>query len=67
MEKLLNSKQVAERLGFTDQALRASRLSGVLCGVDTPIFFKIGTRVKYKESDIQAWIENNLKAFLMGK
>lgn len=54
MNKLLNQKEVATMLGMSEAWLEASRFRGK--GLS---FIKIGKSVRYKLSDIQAWIDKN--------
>lgn len=59
MSKLLTSKQAAEYLGYTEGALRSSRAKGkLLSGTKTPTFIKIGSSIRYKQSDLDQWIDN---------
>ena len=52
MERLLNPRETAERLGLAEQTLAVWRMTG-----RGPMFRKIGARVKYKSQDIDAFIE----------
>ena len=53
MEKLLTTKQVAERLGVGESTLRYWRHTG-----RGPRSFTLGARkVAYKEKDLNAWLE----------
>ena len=55
MEQLLNRKQAAEILGYQPQTL--GRYAWLGTG---PKFMKIGSRaVRYKRSDLEAWIAAN--------
>lgn len=55
-EKLLTPEQAAVRLHLRPTTLARWRWAG--CG---PRFFKIGGRVRYAESDLQAFIDAGLR------
>lgn len=55
MEKLLTLRQVSEMFGCNDpkgRMVRNLRAKGILPGI------KIGTRLLFKESDVQEYIDN---------
>lgn len=56
IERLLNTKEVSEILGVTVKSLANSRYTGI--GIQVP-YIKIGKLVKYKESDLEKYIEAN--------
>ena len=56
IERLLNTKEVSEILGITVKSLANSRYTGI--GIQVP-YIKIGKLVKYKESDLEKYIEAN--------
>ena len=56
IERLLTSTKASELLGITPKSLANSRYTGT--GIDIP-YIKLGKVVRYKESDIQAYIEAN--------
>ena len=53
---LLDSKQVAELINCSVYAVRVSRNSGKLLGVDAPEHIKMGALVRYHRTTIDAWI-----------
>ena len=53
-ERLLNTKQASEMLGVDSKSLANSRYSGL--GITIP-FVKMGRLVRYKQSDIEKFIE----------
>lgn len=56
--KYLTTAQLAERLHTNPQAIRASRTTGILFGLPSPLFVKFGTaKVLYKLRDIEAYEE----------
>ena len=55
-EKLLDTKEVSEILGVTVKSLANSRYTGI--GIQLP-YEKIGRLVRYKESDLKKYIEDN--------
>jgi hypothetical protein len=56
IERLLTSTKASELLGITPKSLANSRYTGT--GIDIP-YIKLGKVVRYKESDIQAYIKAN--------
>ncbi len=50
--ELLNEASVAQRLGCEPRTLQAWRCRG-----GGPVFVKVGRLVRYRPSDIDAWIE----------
>lgn len=57
-----DTHQAAAFLGVAYVTMRNSRTTGLLCGVKTPSFRKIGRRVVYLRTDLEAWL-NNLPAY----
>ncbi len=55
-EKLLNEKEAAIVLSCSCAWLRQGRMRG-----DGPKFVKLGRNVRYRMSDLNLWIENNLR------
>lgn len=49
---LLNTKQVADYLGYSDSYVRQ-----LVCARKIP-YIKLGRSVRFDESDIQAWVES---------
>ncbi len=56
IERLLNTKEVSEILGVTVKSLANSRYTGI--GIQVP-YKKFGRLVRYKESDLKKYIEDN--------
>lgn len=54
--KLLSQADVAKILGSTVQSLNTLRHQGRL---DIP-YLKFGNRIRYREEDIEQWIESNI-------
>lgn len=52
MEKLLNTKQLAEYFGVSESTIVQYRLNGI-----GPKYIKIGHLVRYRKIDADAWIE----------
>lgn len=57
MGSLLTSKEAAAYLGYSEYTLRSSRSVGMLSGVPTPSYLKIGVSVRYKKEDLDSWIK----------
>jgi predicted DNA-binding transcriptional regulator AlpA len=53
-DKILNAHQAALKLGLSKSTLAKMRLSGV-----GPVFSKLGRRVVYRVSDLDAWVNGN--------
>jgi len=56
IERLFTPKQTGEAIQVSVEALANSRCTGI--GITIP-YIKLGKFVRYKESDIQAYIEAN--------
>ena len=56
MDSLLSTKQASEYLGLAEKTLANSRYSGV--GISIP-FIKIGSSVRYRQSELESYIETN--------
>ena len=56
-ERLLTAKQASEMLGVTAKSLANSRYTGTK-GIQVP-YIKMGRIIRYKESEVKAYIENN--------
>jgi predicted DNA-binding transcriptional regulator AlpA len=53
---LLRETQVAERYAMSVRALQAWRLAG-----KGPCWVKLGSAVRYRESDVEAFVEQSLQ------
>lgn len=51
---MLNEQQVAQHIGLTVHALQRWRVKG-----GGPLFSKLGSAVRYRLSDVDAWIAAN--------
>lgn len=51
---LLDTKQAAHRLGWSEGTLRKKRMTG-----EGPAFLKLGRSVRYAEKDLIAYVEAN--------
>ena len=60
METLaLSTKDAAKYIGVSKQRLDLSRITGNLCGIAPPPFFRVGKKlVRYKKTDLEKWLEN---------
>ena len=60
MKALLTTKEAAEYIGYSEQALNTSRVNEkTLGGITPPRHMKVGNRtVRYKLTDLDAWIES---------
>jgi predicted DNA-binding transcriptional regulator AlpA len=56
-ERLLNPAEAGDYLGFTEGWLAKLRMKG-----DGPKFIKLGRKVRYARSDLDAWVAANRTA-----
>jgi hypothetical protein len=54
---LRDDHTAAPVLGVSPATLRKSRVTGTLLGLPTPAFLKMGKTIRYRESDLQAWLD----------
>lgn len=59
--KLLNEKQAAEVLGLSHRTLQNWRVKG-----GGPRFVKLSGSVRYRERDLEAWVESRVTASTSG-
>lgn len=52
---ILNTEQTAEYLGLSKPTLERMRLKG-----NGPKFAKLGSSVRYRKADLDAWLESRL-------
>lgn len=60
--KWLTSEQAAEYMGYRECTLRKARINGksgpgAIAGVKPPRHYKVGGTIRYKESDLDFWID----------
>jgi len=60
MDKLLKTKEVSELLSISEKTLANARWSGV--GISIP-YVKLSNSVRYKQSDVEAYIEANIHRY----
>jgi len=56
-DRYLTNTEAANLTGFTERTLKMSRHTGALAGVQSPTFIKVGRSVRYKVSDLLAWMD----------
>ncbi len=56
MEKLLTLSEVSDRTGIPEATLRFWRHKGT-----GPHSARIGRRIKYREADVQTWLDEQFK------
>ena len=56
MKALLKSREAAEYIGYSDVAIRRSRFTKTLGGIEAPIYLKIGRTVRYEVAELDKWI-----------
>lgn len=54
---LLTTNETASLLGCAPQTLKISRHTGILFGVNTPSFLKMGRSVRYKRETLDVWLK----------
>jgi predicted DNA-binding transcriptional regulator AlpA len=57
MESLLNQKQAARVLGISVRTLERHRVAGT-----GPRWARLGRLVRYRQSDLTAWVDGNLRS-----
>ena len=58
MERLLSQKEVAQLIGQSVRNLERLRIDG-----GGPVYIKLGGRcVRYRETDVEAWIASRVRA-----
>ena len=58
-EKWLTSREAAEHLGYSEYTMRRARVDGTLAGKGQPKFTKNGKTIRYKRSDLDAWMNSD--------
>lgn len=53
---IMTSQEAADYLRIAEQTLRNSRSTGCLFGFETPPFMKLGHLVRYRKTDLDAWL-----------
>ena len=56
LSKRLDNKAAAEYIGVAPSSLKHSRHTGLLCGVTTPAYRKLGRRVVYDLETLREWL-----------
>jgi len=56
IERLITPEKASEILGVTTKSLANSRYTRT--GIDIP-YIRLGNRIRYQESDLEAYIEQN--------
>jgi excisionase family DNA binding protein len=55
---LMTTEEAAKYLGYSEYTLRQSRSTGLLGGMNTPKFIRLGQKsIRYKEEDLKAWVD----------
>ncbi|MES9897474.1 MAG: helix-turn-helix domain-containing protein [Sedimenticola sp.] len=60
IDRLLTELEASEIIGFSKNTLRAWRVSGRTNKMTPPSFIKCGRAVRYRLSDLQAWMEGQI-------
>lgn len=56
-ERLMSASEVADFLGISVHTLYQHRYRG-----DSPPAFMVGNRIRYRRSDVEAWLQNHADA-----
>jgi len=59
--ELLDEKQAAQRLNLSPKTLQKWRLTG-----GGPVYLKLGTAVRYREVDLDAWLDARTRTSTSG-
>ena len=57
LNSLLDDHKTAIKLGLAAATVRKSRCTGILLGQPAPRFIRIGKTIRYRESDLKAWLD----------
>jgi hypothetical protein len=57
LNRLLDDHEAGLKLSAAAATMRKSRCTGILFGQPAPRFLKIGKTIRYRESDLQAWLD----------
>jgi len=52
----LDTHESAHHIGLASSTMRASRVSGILCGVPSPTYRKLGRKVIYDRVVLDEWL-----------
>jgi predicted DNA-binding transcriptional regulator AlpA len=66
MTSILTNNEAAEYLKCSKHSLNTSRSTGLLWSIPAPYYFKVGRVVRYREADLDSWI-NEACAGLMAE
>lgn len=61
-ERWLTSREAAEHLGYSEYTLRRARVDGTLSGKEQPKYTKSGKAVRYKKTDLDAWMTSDTES-----
>lgn len=53
--QMMTSKEAADYLGYAENTLREARVRGNLAGVEAPPYVKMGRKIHYDKTDLDAW------------
>lgn len=53
---LLSSIEFAQKLKVSESLLRQSRSSGLLFGVPSPKYLKLGRSIRYRPEEVESWL-----------
>jgi len=60
-DQLLTNAEAATYLGFKPYTLKRARKDNKLSGKEPPKCTKIGTTIRYKRSDLDAWVNGDIE------
>ncbi|MDN3553268.1 helix-turn-helix domain-containing protein [Halomonas almeriensis] len=55
---ILTEKEAAELLRIKPATLRQSRWNGKLAGLPAPKYLTIGRNIRYRQADLDAWLDS---------
>ncbi len=58
-DKLLTSREAGEFLNYSEYTMRRARLDGRLAGKHAPKVTMIGKAVRYRQSDLDIWVNES--------
>ena len=55
-DRWMTNKEAAEYMGFKPYTLKRARKDDKLSGKEPPKAYNVGTSIRYKKSDLDAWM-----------
>jgi hypothetical protein len=53
----VNTRDAASYLGLKAETLKTARSTGILCGVQPPLFRRLGRHITYDRASLDRWLD----------